>query len=161
MLLWFAALSVVIVWAVFQSPALDYRLVALGAAAPVAELAAGRPLVLHTLAGAVGALALVMAATRRRRLLRRRLLGVPIGLFLHLVLDGVWADRDLFWWPAFGFDFAARELPETSRGLLNLGLEVIGAGVLVWGWRRFGLAQPEARRALLRSGRLDDGRRAR
>ena len=138
MLLWFVGVSLVAVWAVFRSPALDHRLVALGAALPLVEVVAGRPLVLHTLAGAVVVLVVVMAATRRRRLARRRWLGLPIGLFLHLVLDGAWSDRRLFWWPFDGVAFADRPLPELDRPLVALVVqELIGVAALVWWWRRW------------------------
>jgi hypothetical protein len=49
MFLWFAGVSLVFVWAVFKSPALDYRLVMLGAVLPLGEVALGGPRLLHTL----------------------------------------------------------------------------------------------------------------
>jgi membrane-bound metal-dependent hydrolase YbcI (DUF457 family) len=158
-LFWFAGLSVLIVWTVFQSPALDYRFVILGALLPVAEGLLGGPYVLHTLVGAVFALLLVMMLTRRRRLARRRWLGIPIGLFLHLVLDGTWAREDLFWWPFLGgAPLGSGNLPELDRGFLALVLmEVAGLLVLVWSWFRFGLDDEEGRRAFWRTGRLGPG----
>ena len=50
MFLWFAGLSFAAVWSVFRSPALDHRMVMLGAVLPLCEAFAGRPLALHTLA---------------------------------------------------------------------------------------------------------------
>ena len=42
-----------------------------------------------------------------------------------------------------------------DRPNLHLALEeLVGAGALVWCWRRFGLADPTRRAAFLRSGRL-------
>lgn len=155
MLLWFAGLSMVLVWSVFRSPAVDYRTVALGAVLPVGELAAGRPLVLHTLVGAAAALAVVVGATDRRGEARRRWLGLPIGLLLHLVLDGVWSDAALFWWPAFGASFADRPLPELSRGWWAVPLELAGALALGWWWRAFALGDPARRRRFLRSGQVE------
>lgn len=156
MLLWFAGASVVIVWAVFQSPALDYRLVMVGSVAPILEGLSGRPLVLHTLVGAAAALTLVMLATRGRRLVRRRWIGLPIGLLLHLVLDGIWTRAEVFWWPFFGVAFSGPQIPELARGpVLPLVLELVGALCLVWSYRRFGLADPERRRVFLETGRLD------
>ena len=155
MLLWFVGLSMVMVWAAFRSPALDHRLVALGAVLPLAEVAAGRPLVLHTLAGAVVVLVAVMAVTRHRRLLRRRWLGLPIGLFLHLVLDGAWSDRRLFWWPFDGLGFADRPLPELDRPLAVLLVqELAGLAALVWWWHRWNLSDPRRRAAFLRTGQV-------
>ena len=156
MLLWFAVLAPVIVAEVFRSPMVDYRLVAAGAVLPLVEAAFGGPSVLHTLLGAVVALTVVMLATIRRRLLRRRLLGVPIGLFLHLVLDGTWTDRTAFWWPVFGLDLDRDGLFELDRPLLvGLLLEALAVGCAVWAWRRYGLDQADNRRRLLVTGHLD------
>ncbi|MGF1600336.1 MAG: hypothetical protein ACFCVK_26135 [Acidimicrobiales bacterium] len=154
MLLWFVIVAPVLVAEVFRSPMVDYRIVAAGAALPLVEVALGRPaLALHTLAVAVALLTVVMVATTGHRLVRRRLLGLPIGLFVHLVLDGSWADRDLFWWPLFGRSLAT--VPETGRplGVLVL-LEVAAVAVGWWAWRRYGLAEPEHRRLLVRTGHL-------
>jgi hypothetical protein len=155
MFLWFAGLSVVIVWQVFRSPALDYRLVMLGAVLPVGEVIFGGPRLLHTLLFAVALLAVVMLATRHRRLLRRRLISLPIGLLMHLVLDGVWAVAEVFWWPAFGLDFGAGPLPELDRPVgLVIVFELVGAAALVWCWRAFGFADRTRFDAFLRTGQL-------
>lgn len=156
MLLWFVGPAIATVWLVFRSPALDHRMVALGAVLPVVEAALGGPRVLHTLAGAVLALAVVMAATQRRRLVRRRWLGVPIGLFLHLALDGAVTRAHLFWWPFFGWSFGDGGLPELDRAVpLVLLLELAGAAVCWWCWRTFGLDDPTRRRTFLRTGQVD------
>ena len=88
MFFWFVAFSVLVVLAVFDSPAMDYRTVILGSVLPVVEVVVGRPFVLHTLLGSAAVLVLVVLATRGRRLSARRLVGLPIGLFLHRVADG-------------------------------------------------------------------------
>jgi hypothetical protein len=154
MFLWFAGLSLVLVTIVFSSPALDYRVVMLGSVLPLLDAVTGGAWVLHTLLASVVALAVVMLATRGRRLVRRRWLGIPIGMFVHLVLDGVWTSTHLFWWPAFGAGFAGKSLPETARGGLVVLMELAGLTVLVWGARRFGLFAPEARRRFVRTGQL-------
>jgi hypothetical protein len=154
-ILWFAGMSVVLVWQVFRSPALDYRLVMLGAVLPVGEIVLGGPRLLHTLLFAVALLTVVMLATQRRRLLRRRLIGLPIGILMHLVLDGVWAVADVFWWPAFGWGFGDGTLPELDRpaGLVVL-FELIGVVALAWCWRAFGFADRTRRDDFLRTGHL-------
>ena len=155
MVLWFVGLSVALVWIVFQSPALDVRFVAAGALLPLLDALTGGAWVLHTLAASVLALALVMLATCRRRLVRRRWLGLPIGMFLHLVLDGVWATAALFWWPFLGGDPFGAPLPELDRPLgVVLAMEAAGAVALWWIWRAFDLADPDRRRQLVTTGRL-------
>jgi hypothetical protein len=153
-LIWFAALSVVLVAFIFRSPAIDYRTVVVGALLPVLEGVLGGPRLLHSMVGAVALLALVMAATTRRRVLRRRLLGIPIGVMCHLVLDGSFTRTDVFWWPVAGLAFAPGQIPELERLGLSLVLEVVGIGVAVWAWRLFGLDHPANRRRLLTDGRL-------
>ena len=154
MFLWFAGLSFAAVWSVFRSPALDHRMVMLGAVLPLCEAFAGRPLALHTLAGATALMTVVMLATRRRRLLRRRWLGIPVGLYAHLVLDATWADKHLFWWPFLGAGFAERSLPEVRPWPVVVVLELAGAAVLVWMVRTFRLTEPERRSDFVRTGRL-------
>lgn len=154
MVLWFAGLSWAAAWAVFKDPAVDYRLVVVGSLLPLLDVLLGAPGPAHTLAGSVVLLAVTMLGTRHRRRLRRHLLALPIGTFLHLVLDGAWADRDVFWWPAFGVDLGGADLGELDRGWLALPMEAVGAVALAWAWRRFRLAEPERRATFLRTGRI-------
>jgi hypothetical protein len=151
---WFVGVGWLLVVLVFQSPALDYRLVMLGSVVPLADAVTGGPWILHTLLASVGVLAIVMLVTQRRRLVRRRWLGLPIGMFIHLVLDGVWANTKVFWWPAFGPSFGDHRLPELDRGALLLVMELGGVAALVYGWNRFGLRDPGARARFLRTGQL-------
>jgi len=155
-LLWFVGPAVAIVWMVFRSPMADHRFVALGALLPLAEALTGGPRVLHTLLGAVVALGLVMAVTRGRRLVRRRWLGIPIGLFLHLVLDGAFTRAELFWWPFLGLDLGEGGLPELDRpvGVILL-LEVLGAAACWWCYRAFGLDDRRRRDQFVKTGQID------
>lgn len=155
MFLWFAGMSFLAVWLVFRSPAVDYRLVMVGALLPLVELPFGHPRVLHSLAGSAALLALAMLLTPRRRLVQRRLVAVPIGVFLHLVLDGIWADTTAFWWPFTGLDWSTADLPELSRGGFDVVLEIAGAVALWWCWQRFGLTDPARRARFWRTGQLD------
>ena len=154
MLLWFVGPSILVVWVVFRSPAADYRLVALGSLIPLVELPFGEPRLLHSLTGAALLLAIVMVGARGQRLVQRRLLGLPIGVLMHLVLDGAWADTRGFWWPFLGASWSSSELPEIGRGALNLLLEAVGAAACWWGWTRFRLAEPERRQLFLSTGRV-------
>ncbi|MEQ8839343.1 MAG: hypothetical protein RIB98_00015 [Acidimicrobiales bacterium] len=156
MFFFFIAAAVLTVLFVFDSPAIDYRFVALGGVLPLVEAATGRPLILHTLLGSVALMSLVMAVTVRRRILRRRLLGIPIGTFVFLVAAGSWTRTDLFWWPVGGLDgIAERPLPEFDRAPAVLVLlELAGVAALVWLVRRFDLTRPEHLDELRRTGRL-------
>jgi membrane-bound metal-dependent hydrolase YbcI (DUF457 family) len=155
-LLWFAGLGWVLAWVAFQDPAIDYRLVMLGTVLPdVVDALFGGPRVLHTLLFSAVLLGTVMLFTRGRRAARRRLLALPIGTFLHLILDGVWARTHLFWWPVFGVSFGPGGLPSLSRPLGLLAVqELAGAAALWWCWIRFHLSLPARRQAFLRTGRL-------
>lgn len=156
MQLWFIGPSVAIVWLVFRSPAIDYRVLALGSVLPLIEVVTGGPKVLHTLLGAVVAMTVIMLATQRRRLVRRRWLGIPVGMFLHIALDGAFTRPELFWWPFLGTGFGEGGLPELDRPLpVIVLLELVGAAVCVWCYRTFDLADPERRQMMLRTGQVD------
>ncbi len=154
MLIWFAAAAVVITFVVFRTPMIDYRLVALGAVIPVVEVPFGvGPL--HALVAPTAVLVVVMVVTRRRRLVRRQWLGLPIGMYLHLVLDAVFNLPETFWWPFLGLSFGTNEAPEVSRGWWSVVLEAIGIALAVWIYRRFGLGDSARRARFLRTGQLD------
>src|SRR2546421_236850 len=131
--LWFAGLSVLIVWNVFHDPAFDYRLLIVGALLPDAvDVGLGGARVLHTLIFSVALLVTVVMVTRNRRALRKRLLAVPIGTLLHLVLDGMWTRAHVFWWPFLGSSFANQRLPVLDRPVVVLVVEeVAGVAALV------------------------------
>jgi hypothetical protein len=153
--LWFAGGAFVLVWLVFRSPAVDYRLVMVGALLPLVELPFGSPRVLHSLTGAVALLAGAMLVTPRRRLAQRRLVAIPIGVFIHLLLDGIWTDTEAFWWPFAGLAWSDARLPELARGGFDVVLEIAGGAALWWCWRRFRLFEPARRERFLRTGQLD------
>jgi hypothetical protein len=154
MLLWYAGVSVVIVLLVFQSAGIDYRLIAAGSLLPLAvDLPARRLWFGHTLVASVALLVLVMLLTiGRSRLLRRRLLCLPIGAFCGLALSGAWTNTDVFWWP-----FTGTTLPDDALlpapGIVVIE-ELVGLAAIVWLVYRCGLNDPERRDELLRTGRL-------
>ena len=159
MLLWFIGTSLVAMWMTFRDPAIDHRLVVLGALLPLAfDGVVGRVWFFHTLLFPIVSLGLVMATTVGRRNARRRLLALPIGVFWHLIFDGVWAERSIFWWPLDGRAFARQSVPVVERGIWTaLLLEAVGLLLLVWAVKRFGLDDRERRRQFLRYGRIDRG----
>ena len=150
-LLWFAGATVPAVAVVFASRALDYRFVLAGAVLPSLALAIDGLWVMSALLFPITAMTVVMLAGWGRRLVQRRWLGIPIGLFSHLVLDGAWLRTGTFWWPLGGSEVAGPTLGPVWWLAVT---ELIGAAALWWSWRRFGLADPACRRAFLRAGRL-------
>ncbi len=157
MLLWFVFAAPFLVAEIFKSPMVDYRMVMVGAVLPVIEVLIGRPFVLHTLLAPVVALTVVMMTTVGRRLRRRRLLGIPIGMFFHLVLDGTWTSATLFWWPVLGTSFSGQSVPEATALGWRLLMEVTGIGIGVLAIRRYRLDDAENRARLLRTGQLATG----
>jgi hypothetical protein len=157
MVLWFVCLSIAGVFVIFRDPAMDYRMVAAGAliADPIDFVVRRGIGPLHSVVVVVGLLALVMGSTIGRRSLRRRLLGLIIGAFAHLILDGAWLVTKAFWWPLAG-RMQNQELPIVDRGLVIVAAqELIGLLVGAWLWRRFRLATPARRTLLLKTGRID------
>jgi hypothetical protein len=154
MLLWFVGTSIVTIWYVFRDPAFDYRLLIVGSVLPpVVDVWFGGARVMYSVTASVVLLAVVMLVTVGRRRLRRTLLGLPLGTFLHLVFSGAWADSDAFWWPfSGGFDEAP--LPFEGRGWWNVVPELVGLALVVGIVRRAGLRGRGARRRFLRTGVL-------
>jgi hypothetical protein len=153
-LFWYAGLSVLIVYFVFQSTGIDYRLVVVGSLLPlVVDLPFLGLSYGHTLLASVVLLLAVMVLTiGRPRLVRRRLLCLPIGAFCGLVLSAAWTNTDVFWWP-----FTGASLPDgallPAAGLVVLE-ELAGLAACAWIVYRFGLNDRARREDFLRSGRL-------
>ncbi len=152
MILWFAACAVLGTWLVLRDQSFDYRFVAIGALLPdVIDAPLGHRGLAHTLVFAVGVLAVVMVATTNRRPLRKRLIAVPIGLLAHLVLDAVFAQQAVFWWPAFGSLGNHAITPAPAVVVVRELLGVLAAWSIV---ARFGLRDAQRRRTFLNTGRL-------
>src|SRR6476660_3332476 len=140
MLLWFVFGSVFGVWNVFQSPGLDFRLIALGALLPtVLDLPFGQQAYAHTMLAATIVLVVTMLATtgRGRRLRRRRALSLAIGWYCGLVLTAAWAHKEVFWWPAFGTTFP--DVALLAAWPIVVVEELLGLAAAWWVWTRFGL----------------------
>lgn len=157
MLLWFLGTALLTVWFVFTDPRFDYRLLLLGAIAPdLIDIPAGTARWAHSLTVAVGVLTAVMLVTAGRKPIRRLLLGLPIGMLLHLVFDGAFASTEVFWWP-FSGRWGSVKVPSIERSwVLTLAMELAGAAMLWWSWTRFGLADAERRQRFLRHGTLSN-----
>jgi hypothetical protein len=153
--LWFVGTVVVTVWFVFGDPGFDYRLLVVGAVLPVVvDGFFGGARVLHSLTFAVALLVVLMLATPGRRPIRKMLLGLPIGILLHLVFDGAWRNARVFWWPFGGLTFDDAPHPVWERGWWNLPLELIGAAMCWWVYRTASLGDPDRRAWFRRTGQL-------
>jgi hypothetical protein len=153
-LFWYIGPSIVAVHDIFKSRGLDYRLVALGALLPLLiDAPLGYYAYGHSLVVAVVALGAVMLATiGRSRLLRRRLICLPIGWMCGLVLSGAFLHDVSFLWPLLGSDFPDDSLvPPVTVFVL---LEAAGIAITAWAWGRFGLSDPATRADFFRHGRL-------
>ena len=154
MLFWFVATAVLSVYFVFNDPRFDYRLLLVGALLPdVLDIPFGRAAWAHSVTVSVAVLALVMVVTAGRKPIRRLLLGLPIGMLMHLVWDGAFTLTTSFWWP-FSGDWGSAAVPSVGRGWWNIPLELVGVLLVRHWWRRFGLAEASRRTDFTRSGVL-------
>jgi hypothetical protein len=153
-LFWYLGPSIVAVHDIFRSRGLDYRLIGLGALLPLLiDAPLGYYAYGHSLVVAVVALGLVMLVTiGRPRLVRRRVICVPIGWLCGLVLSGAFLHDVSFLWPLLGSDFPDDSLVPPFTVLVLL--ESAGVAVTIWAWGRFGLRDPAVRADFLRQGRL-------
>lgn len=154
MFLWFLALSFALVLLVFDSAALDYRLIMAGSLLPYADFLWGAPWVMHSVLFPVAMMVAVMLLGWGRRLVQRRWLGLPIGVFLHQVLAATWTSEKLFWWPAFGVDIEGVR-PNVPPTILTIVLELVGAAVFVWLFRFLGFSDAGRRERFKRTGQVD------
>lgn len=154
-LFWFIGTATLAVWYVFRDPRFDHRFLIVGVLTPdVIDGVWGGARAMHSLVGSVAILVGVMFATVGRRPLRRRLLAIPIGTFMHLVFDGAFSATQVFWWPFGGVSFEGARLPVVERGWVNVPLEAAGLILCAWAWRMFGLGEKERRTNFVRSGTL-------
>lgn len=154
MFFWFIATAIVTVGYVFRDPSFDNRLLIVGSVLPGVEVVFGGARALHSVTISIALLAIVMLTTARGSRIRKTLLGLPIGMFLHLVFDAAWNDTDTFWWPFTGIGFSDEGIPIADRGALSVVLEVIGIIGCAWLWRRNALGDRDNRRRFLEDGRL-------
>lgn len=154
MFFWFIGTVVVTVWWVFRDAAFDHRLLIVGAVLPLVELTVGGARVLHSVTFAVALLVVLMLATPGRKPIRKMLLGLPIGLLLHLVFTGAWRTAKVFWWPFGGVDVGDAPHPVAERGWWNVPLELAGLALCWWVSRAAQLGDADRRAWFRRTGQL-------
>ncbi len=153
--LWFVGTSVLAVWSVFRDPRFDYRFLIVGVLLPdVIDGIWGGARGFHSVTMSVVVLFAVMLLTIGRRAIRKKLLAIPIGMFIHLIVDGAFDNTKVFWWPFTGLSFGDSPLPVVERGVFNIVLEVVGLGLCVFAVKRFGLHDEVRRKTFMREGWL-------
>lgn len=172
MLLWHLGATLFLFRWIFRDPKVDVRFLLLGAALPdLIDLPLGTLILpgyssgelwAHSLVAPVTYMAIVLVLTRRGRR-RRAWMAVGVGWLFHLLLDAMWVDQQVFLWPFFGLELPSGPAPYWSlaweRALSDPWrwlLELAGLAYLSWIWVRHRVGDPERRRALLETGRLDE-----
>jgi inner membrane protein len=171
MILWHLGMTVLIVRYVFRDPAMDLRWVLAGSILPdVIDKPLGsilfhdtfqtHRLFAHSVLFPILALLIVIVATRRGSALRKGLIGLVIGMLVHLVLDAAWADPEAFWWPLFGLQFphvADSWFPDLVSSMLTnpwvWAGEAVGLAYLVFVWNRY-LRDEGSFKRFLATGRI-------
>ncbi len=173
MLFWHLGASLWLFRWIFRDPKVDVRFLFLGVILlDLVDLTIGTVLFperfstgelwFHSLTVASAYTALVLVLTRRGRR-RRAFMALGVGWLFHLLLDGMWAKPEIFFWPFFGWDMPFGAAPfwplAWERAMSDPWrwvLESIGLVYLAWLWRRSGLNRRESRSALARTGRLPE-----
>ena len=153
MIFWHLGITLLIVRYVFRDPNMDLRWVLAGSVLPdVIDKPIGsiffhdtfgtHRLFAHALVFPVALLIVVMGLTRRSTARRRGAIGLVIGCFVHLLLDGVWITPETFLWPFFGLEFprvAGSEFGTLVRNMVASPMVWLGEGLgiayLVYLWR--------------------------
>lgn len=173
MLIWRLGATLWLFRWIFRDPKVDVRFLFLGVLVPdlidmpigtllLADRYSTSQLWAHSLTLASVYMVLVLLFTRRGRR-RRAYMAVGVAWLFHLLLDGMWANPEVFFWPFFGLGFEAGPAPfwplAWERALADpwrWALDVIGTFYLVWLWFAVGLNDRERRRGLLETGRIPE-----
>ena len=156
MVIWFVITAVLTIHFVFRDPAFDYRLLIVGSVIPVVgDISGGWGSALNTIGFAVALLAIVMIVSIGNRERRRRTLGLPIGVLLHMVFGGAWSSVDIFWWPVSGLNLGDAPALLREHWTSAIAREAIGIACALWMMRRTNLLNPDARRTFKESGKLN------
>jgi len=171
MLFWHLGATLWLFRWIFRDPKVDVRFLFAGAVLPdVVDLTLGTVVLsdshaigelwLHTLSTPTIYMIGVLLLTRRGRR-RRAYMALGIGWLFHILLDGMWTDPEVIFWPFFGWELPVGQMPfwplAWQRALSDPWrwvLEAVGLAYLIWLWFAAGLNQRERREGLLSSGRI-------
>jgi len=170
MLFWHAGATVAFTRYAFRDPDMDLRFLVFGAVLPdLIDTPIGFALwssvqnvrlFAHSLLFVAIAMAAVMLLTRRGRP-RKRWMPLAVGILFHLVFDAMWRQPETLWWPFQGWEFTSTGFATVSEYLgwlftnpvMWLG-EAAGFAYLVFLAYRSNLREQQARRVLLKTGRV-------
>jgi hypothetical protein len=170
MLFWHLGATLWLFRWIFKDPKVDVRFLLFGAILPdLIDLLYGtviRPayaigeLWFHTLLAPSLYMAVVLLVTRRGRR-RRAFMALGIGWLFHILLDGMWTDPEVLFWPFFGWEMPTGVAPFWSEAWARAMsdpwrwiLEAAGLAYLIWLWFAAGLNQKPARDDFLKTGRI-------
>ena len=156
---------------IFRDPKVDVRFLASGALLPdlidlplgtlvfADSVSTGEAWAHSLLAPSVTTVVVLLATRRGRR--RRAWMALAVGMFFHLLLDGMWTKTEVFLWPFFG-DIPPGPMPYWEGAWARAmgdpwrwGRELIGIVYLVSVWVVSGLGDADKRNQVLRTGRLE------
>ena len=173
MLFWHLGATLWLFRWIFRDPKVDVRFLLFGAVLPdLVDLGVGTVLLadryssgelwLHTLLIPSAYMTAVLLLTRRGRR-RRAFMALGVGWLFHLLLDGMWTDTHVFFWPVFGWEMSSGATPfwplAWDRALSDpwrWALGLVGLGYLVWLWFAIGLNHKAGRQMVVRTGRLPE-----
>lgn len=125
------------------------------------EQLGGVRLISHGLIFAAVVMVAVVLSTRRGRP-RKMWMPLAIGLLFHLLLDALWLDPETLWWPLLGGNFTPAGADSVGGYLADLMTdwkmwigEGIGFAYLVYLGYAAALSEPESRKLLLSTGRVN------
>ncbi len=171
MIFWHVGGTILAFRYVFRDPNVDLRFLALGSILPdlldkpigtilFADTFESGQIFGHSLLFASSLMVFVLLLTRRG-IWRKRLMALAVGALFHLLLDAMWAVKETFLWPAFGWGFPPG--PDSYwTGFLDrvvsdpwlLIQEIAGLVYLAYLWRKAELGDHARRSALWKSGTI-------
>ncbi|MGH8873350.1 MAG: metal-dependent hydrolase [Acidimicrobiia bacterium] len=173
MLFWHLGATLWLFRWIFRDPKVDARFLLTGAILPdlvdltlgtaiLADTFSSGELWFHTLLAPTVYMIGVLILTRRGRR-RRALMALGVGWLFHILLDGMWTDSEVLFWPFFGWELPVGESPfwllAWERAMSDPWrwvLEAAGLTYLIWLWFATGLNGEKRREGLVRTGRIPD-----